>query len=405
MSEFSKSQKSMFISPKVNQTLDEIGIEDRQFQKMNMLGTLMCGMAHDFNNILTAILSYAELAKCPEPQDSFASLQGITKAAIRGRDLVQQVLAFGSQQEQNLQPTNLATVTAEVLQLLRVALPSTIKIDQEQATLPSFVLGDSIQIFQIVMNLCLNAADSMRTKGGVMEISLSHVNMERGHMKDYPDLTPGPFVRLKIRDTGSGISPHIFAQIFNPFFTTKKKPEEGTGMGLAVVLDVATRLQGMISVDSVPGGGTTFDIYLPKFSAPAETKEASEESPTMGNECILFIDNEDSICRLVQETLKHFNYTVITQTSSHEALEMFLEAPDQFDLVITDLSMPNLSGEEFINNIRRCKPDIPIILCTGLDKELADEQARKLAVQTSLLKPFTPHSLATTIRQELDRAG
>jgi len=403
MSELSKPKSPMFINPSISQTWDEIGDDDYQFQKMNMLGTLTCGIAHDFNNILTAILSYAELAKCPEPHDSFASLQGITKAAIRGRDLVQQILSFSNQREQNLQPINLATVVAEVLQLLRVSLPSNIAIDQERATLPSFVLGDSTQISQIVMNICLNAVDSMRTNGGIMKVSLSHIDMESEQMKDYPDLTPGPFIRLKVRDTGSGIPPHILANIFNPFFTTKK-PGEGTGMGLAVVLEMVTHLQGMISIDSVPGRGTTFNIYFPKFSEPVEPTEVPKESSTRGNECILFVDNEDTICQLVKESLLHLNYTVITQTCSQKALEIFLVSPDRFDLVITDLSMPHLSGENFINNIRSYKADIPIILCTGLDKEPANEKARKLHVQVSLLKPFTPYSLATTIRQVLDRA-
>ena len=401
MSEFTKSQKPMFISPKLNQTWDEIGKEERQFQKMVTLGTLTCGIAHDFNNILTAILSYAELAKGPEPQDFFASLQGVTKAANRGRDLVQQVLSFGGHRENNLQPTNLAAVIAETLELFRVSLPSHIEIDQVRATLPSYVLGDSSQLSQVVMNLCLNAVDSMRTKGGVIEISLSHVNMKQEHMNDAPDLHPGPFVRLRIRDTGSGIPHHRLQKIFSPFFTTKK-PEEGTGMGLTIVLDVVTRLRGMISVESEPSRGTMFDIYLPKISDSIERKKFSDGSASNGDERILFVDNEDSICRLVKETLNPFDYTVMTQTNSQEALNIFLEKPNLFDLVITDLSMPNLTGEEFINKLRHSKPDIPIILCTGLNEELANEQVRKLYAQASLLKPFTPHTLVTIIRQVLD---
>jgi nitrogen-specific signal transduction histidine kinase/CheY-like chemotaxis protein len=404
MSKLSKTPSQAALNPKDHETWDGIDIEDRQFQKMNVLGNLMCGMAHDFNNILTAILSFAELAKGSDPHGSESHLQGVTKAANQGRDLVQQILLFGSQREQEPKPINLAVVMKEVLSLLCVSLPANIEIDSERAAQPSFVMADPIQIAQILMNLCLNGAHSMGTTGGVLEVSLLEVKMNRESMKDYPDLPPGQFVRLRVRDTGSGIPPQVIERIFDPFFTTKQLGE-GTGMGLAVVQDIVTRHHGMISVDSVPGQGTIFDIYLPRIPEVFETQEIVKVPVAKGNECILFVDNERSICELARENLKHLGYTTVTQTSSREALDMFVKTPDQFDLVITDLSMPQMNGERLAQELLSIRPDIPIILCTGLNQAFADEHVKAIGVQGSLLKPFTESDVASTIRRVLDRAG
>ena len=263
MSKLSKTLSRTVMNPKVSENGDGIEIEDRQFQKMNMVGNFMCGIAHDLNNILTTILGFAELANCSRSRGSRSHLQQVTNAAIRGRDLVQQILLFGSQREQEPKPINLATVVEEVLHILRASIPATIEIVSERAVQPSLVVADPIQISQILMNLCLNGIHSMSMTGGVLEVSLLNVKMDRESMKDYPDFTPGPFVTLTVRDTGSGISPQVIERIFDPFFTTKPS-DKGTGMGLAVVQDIVTRHHGMISVDSVQGQGTTFDIYLPR---------------------------------------------------------------------------------------------------------------------------------------------
>ena len=406
MSKLSKPPSQKVMNTKVNATWDRIGIEDRQFQKMNVLGNLMCGIAHDFNNILAAILSFAELAKCSDTQDSWSHLEGVTNTANRGRDLIQQILLFGSQREQEPKPINLATVITEVLQLLRVSLPTTIEIDSERAAQPSFVLADPIQISQILMNLCLNGAHSMSTTGGVLEVSLLDVEMDRGCMRDYLDLSPGPFVRLRVKDTGFGIPPQVIERIFDPFFTTKNSGE-GTGMGLAVVLDIVDRHHGMISVDSVVGQGTIFDIYLPRIPEVSEAQEVIEAPVAKGgerNECILFVDNESSICELMQERLKLLGYTIITQTSSREALDMFSKMPHQFDLVMTDLSMPHMPGANFARKLKSIRPDLPIIFCSGLSQVWADKYAQAIGVQACLLKPYTHSEVAYTIRRVLDRA-
>lgn len=364
----------------------------------------MCGTAHDFNNLLFAILTFAELAKNSEPQKSKTHLQGITTATNLCQALVQQLLDFGGQREQEPKPVDLSVVTKEVLSLLRLSLPTTIEIDDEGAAHPRFVLANSIQLSQILMNLCLNGAQSMSTTGGVLEVSLADVKMDSERMQDYPDLASGSFVRLRVRDTGVGIPSHLIKRIFDPFFTTKESGE-GTGMGLAVVWDIVTRHQGMISVESVLGQGTLFDIYLPKISEEFETQEVVEIPGAIGNECILFVDDERSICELVQENLTHLGYTIITQSSSQEALDIFLETPERFDLVITDLSMPKITGERLAQKLLNIRPDLPIILCTGRNQAFADEKVREIGIQGSVLKPFTESDVAHTIRRVLDRAS
>lgn len=292
MSKSPKTFTQMVVSPKAYETWNSIEMKDRQIQRMNVVGNLMYGLAHDFHNILTTILTCTEMANVSQPYDSGPRLQGVTKAAKRGRQLVQQVLLFGSQREKKPQPINLALVIQETVSLLRYSLPKKITIDSDRAVQPSFVLADSVQMSQILMNLCLNGAQSM-SAGGVLEISLSDVKMYSESMKDYPDLTPGPFVRLRVRDSGEGIPPHQIKRIFDPFFTTKKSGE-GTGMGLAVVQDIVTRHYGMISVESVLGEGAIFDIYLPQI--PEVFHKQAVEAPVVGgNTCQVLEDHASPI--------------------------------------------------------------------------------------------------------------
>lgn len=404
MTKLSKAPGHTFMNSKETKAWIGIETEDRQFQKMSVLGQLMCGVAHDFNNILTAILSFTELAKLSGPQGSGSHLAGVTQAAHRGRDLVQQILRFGGQREEEPRPINLASVISEVLQLLHVSLPPTIKIDREKMAQSSIVLADPIQMSQILMNLCLNGAQSMSPTGGVLEVSLLEVEINWDNLKDFPDLMPGSYVRLRVRDSGSGIPPEMMERIFDPFFTTKKSGE-GTGMGLAVVQDIVERHQGIILVDSVLGYGTTFDIYLPQIGEVFDIQKDGDVPVSKGKECILFVDNERPICELIQEKLKGLGYTIITQTNSQDALDMFLKTPDQFDLVMTDLSMPKMSGERLVQNILSIRSDIPIILCTGRNQAFADECVRALGAKGSVLKPFAENAVAKTIRQALDRAS
>ena len=292
MSKVSQAQYSMWATSRDYIPRFEMDRQVRQFQRMKMVGNLMCGLAHDFKNILTIILSGTELAKLSARCDARRHLKGVTKAATQAQHLVEQVLLFGRQQEQEPRSVHLAEVIQKTMALVCVSLPPTIKTNLDQVVdSHCCVLADPIQISQIVMNLCLNAAQSMRSTGGVLELSLKKVTMDRDALKDYPGQTPGSFVRLRAQDTGSGIPPEVIGQIFDPFFTTKQSGE-GMGMGLTVVRDIVNRHDGMMFVDSTVGKGTRFEIYLPIIADQRELNpevsrsiKAGKACPIIGQEC------------------------------------------------------------------------------------------------------------------------
>ena len=276
-----------------------------------MVGNLMCGLTHDFNNILTIILSCTELAQLSGRSHSQPHLESVTNAATRGQHFVQQILLFGRQQEQKPKPINLAEVIQGTLSLLRVSLPKTIEIDFDRAGHPSFVLADFIQISQMLMNLCLNAAQSMGSTGGVLELSLMTVTIDQEMIKDCPALHTGSFVKMRVRDTGSGIPPEVIKQMFNPFFTTKESGG-GTGMGLTVVQDVVARHDGMMVVDSIVGQGTHFDIYLPHISEGVEADAIWSKPIREENECPVvaqeLVSRQD-----FHENIQHFDCCALDQ--------------------------------------------------------------------------------------------
>ncbi len=284
----------------------------RQFQRMKVVGNLMCGLAHDFNNILTIVLSCTELAQVSERSRSQIHLQGVTDAATRGQRLVQQVLRFGRQREQAPKIVNLAEVIQETVSLLHASLPASIKIVSTRAVHPSLVLADPIQLSQVLVNLCLNGAQSMDSADGVLELSLLDVPMNRETMKGYSDIPPGSFVRLRVRDTGSGIPPEVIEHIFDPFFTTKQSGE-GMGMGLTVVRDIVTTHHGIMSVDSKVGQGTLFDIYLPRISDRVEVGTAMNW-PIKEEDVCPTVDEEFSICQDFQERRQQIDSTALAQT-------------------------------------------------------------------------------------------
>jgi PAS domain S-box-containing protein len=376
----------------------------RQAQKMQAIGTLAGGIAHDFNNILSAILGYTELALDEVEQGSavWNKLQGTLAAGRRARDLVQQILAFSRQTELTRVSIQMHLLVEEALTLLRAALPSTLMIRPIIDRHAGAVLVDPTQMQQVLINLCTNAAHAMREAGGTIEVRLEPIEIAVDALAIPPDLKAGAYVRLTVQDTGHGMEPEILERIFEPFFTTKSMGE-GTGMGLAVVHGIIANHGGAITVESTPGQGSTFAVYLPRSDSPSTAALPTEEPVIGGNERILFVDDEATLVHLGKVTLQRLGYQVIVCTSSSEALETFRAAPHSFHLVITDRTMPTLTGEELVHKLRQIRPDIPIILCTGFSHPVTSEQLRALRVDAFLLKPVMADEWARMIRQVLER--
>jgi signal transduction histidine kinase/ActR/RegA family two-component response regulator len=381
------------------QRLDE---QVRQGQKIQAIGTLAGGIAHDFNNMLTAILGYTELASDDVPRDSITwrNLQRVLTAGIRARDLVQQILAFSRQSTTQLQPVEISLLVREMLSLLRASLPSTIEIRQHLETDVGTVLAAPTQIHQVLLNLCTNAEHAMRATGGVLEVRLEAVKVDAAFAAVHPELKPGPHVRLTVCDTGHGMSPEVLERIYEPFFTTKEVGE-GTGMGLSVAHGIVASHGGAMTVVSVPGKSTTFAIYLPCSAGPTTHPSSVAESIPRGHEHILFVDDEAMLVNLGQELLTRLGYTVAGHTSSVEALNAFRAAPHQFDLVITDQTMPTMTGEALVRALRDIRSDLPIVLCTGFSYAMTKDKAATLGIDAFLLKPLVAQDLGRTIRQVL----
>jgi PAS domain S-box-containing protein len=377
-------------------------VQLRQAQKMEALGTLAGGIAHDFNNILTAILGYTELALFTIPTENppWHHLQAVRKAGQRAAALVQQILTFSRRTEQQRTPTQLQLLIQETLQFLRATLPTTIALQQDLDPRAGPVLADASQIHQVLLNLCTNAAHAMRETGGALHIRLEAIRLPTEDASAPHGLGAGPYVRLTVRDTGHGMPPEIRDRIFEPFFTTKG-PGEGTGMGLSVVHGIIASHGGAITVESAPRHGTTVRVYLPE-SAELPVASARPEAPMPhGRECILFVDDEEALADLGHALLTALGYEVVAVTSSREALAVFQAAPERFDLVITDHTMPQLTGEGLAQALRCISPHIPIILCTGFSEAMTAEKAQALGIDAFCLKPFVLQELGQTIRRVL----
>jgi len=433
----------------------------RQAQKMQAIGTLAGGIAHDFNNILFPIVGYTEMAMGDLPEESVtrSNLEEVLKAANRATGLVRQILTFSRQSEQERKPLKIQPIIKEALKLLRASIPSTIEISQNIDKGCGAILADPIQIHQVMMNLCTNAYHAMREKGGVLAVSLSNVDfgppcpswcdseskmlmqskpglgqgrdvvgtgccacksglgqglrsadLEKHHKHSafrIPhseiELVPGSYLRLTVSDTGHGIEHADMERIFEPYFTTKG-PGKGAGMGLAVVHGIARSHGGYITVYSEPGEGATFHVYLPRIDSSAIAPvTVSTESVPNGKERILLTDDEEQIVNMVQQMLERLGYHVTARTSSVEALEAFRTQPEKFDLVITDQTMPNMTGAELAQKLMGIRPDIPIILCTGFSEVIPEEKARAMGFQDYVMKPIVKSEMARIIRRVLDQ--
>ena len=382
--------------------------ETRQAQKMEAIGVLAGGIAHDFNNTLSVILGYATLTRAMLPENSREqqNMQHIHTAGERAKDIVEQILTFSRKRPPERRPVRLREVVEEALKLLRASLPATIDMRQDMpADLNDVVLADQTQLHQVLMNLCANAEHAMRDAGGTLEvrIDIAEVDATRFAAESSTELRPGAYVRLCIRDTGHGMTVDVRDRIFEPYFTTKAFGH-GTGMGLAVARGIIASHGGAIMVESQPEIGTTFVIYLPQIDVDIDHGPADDDETPLGNrETILFVDDEAILTLLAQEMLEQLGYDVETKTSSLEALAAFRAAPQSFDLVITDQTMPLMTGETLAQELRAIRPELPIILCTGYSHSINADQAAAKGFDAFFMKPFDMHDLAVVIRRVLTR--
>ena len=376
-----------------------------QAQKMEAIGTLAGGIAHDFNNILSAVIGYTELAleNAEKETSLYENIQQVHLAGMRAGNLVSQILAFSRQSEQELKPLQVGPLIKEALKLLRSSLPTTVEIEQKISTKLDNVMGDPTQIQQIVMNLCTNAAHAMEEEGGQMTVSLSQVTLTRKDYHRYPDLSPGRYIKLSVQDTGKGISPEIMEKIYHPYFTTKEKGK-GTGLGLSVVHGIVRSYGGAVDVVSEPGKGSSFNVYIPTIRKHNLPVEQPDVVLPVGSERILLVDDEPALTDVSLKMLEMMGYHVTAVNDSLEALEIFHNTPQDFDLVISDMTMPKMAGNKLAANLLEIRPDLPVILCTGYSDNISEEKAVEIGVKALVFKPLTKKDLAKIVREVLDKA-
>lgn len=379
--------------------------EDRLARALRLeaIGTLAGGIAHDFNNILAAIIGYTELAMddVPPGNPAVPSLHEVLKAGERAKDLVSQILTFSRQARTEKKVVRVQLIVKEALKLLRSSIPSTIAITQDIDPHSPEVFADPTQIHQVVMNLCANAYQAMRDRGGTLAVGLAPVELDTALARSIPRLEPGSYLHLWVSDTGCGMDQDTLDRIFEPFFTTREKGK-GTGLGLATVHGIVSDLSGAVTVSSAIGDGSTFHVYLPTCKAEDRKDETGEDAVPRGNgERILLVDDESAILAFAKSMIEQMGYLVRTHSSSIQALEAFSQAPHAFDLIITDQTMPLLTGVELAAKVQAIRSDIPVILITGFSEIISAEQARKQGICVYLEKPFTRNSLARAIRQAL----
>ena len=379
-------------------------IQLQHAQKMEAIGTLAGGIAHDFNNILGAILGYAEMARedCLSGSVNPKDLDQVIQAGNRAKDLVKQILAFSRQAETEKTPLRPAAIIKESLKLLRSSIPKTIDIRSQIEDPTDLILADPTQVHQIVMNLCTNAYHAMEEVGGILTLSLRNKYIYQNDVLNVPNVKPGHFVQLAIRDTGTGIPWEIKEKIFDPYFTTKEMGK-GTGLGLAIVHGIVKNYGGFITCHSEIGKGTTFEINLPAFLEEIlPSQETAITSLAIGTEHILFVDDEEMLAEMGKTMLERLGYTVTIRTNSLEALTTFKYQPDAFDLVITDQTMPGITGYDLARGMLQIRPGLPIILCTGYSSTISEEKAKSLGIKGFALKPVAKQDLSTMIRTLLD---
>ncbi len=370
-------------------------------KKMEAMGTLAGGIAHDFNNILGAILGYTELSINELSEDSAvrANLEYVLSAANRAKDLVKQILAFSRKGDQEKKPVYLGNIIKETIKLLRSTLPTTIEIRFKIADGLNPIMADPTRLHQVMMNLCTNAGHAMRENGGLLEITLEEIALEADAIKG-KELEPGFYQRLTVSDTGHGMNVETQRRIFDPYFTTKKEGE-GTGMGLSVAHGIIKSHKGEITVYSEPGKGTTFHVLLPETEIKAVPETAPQAPLQRGNERILLVDDEWALVELGKQMLQRIGYTVDVKNSSMSALEAFRSTPTAYDLIITDQTMPGMTGIQLARQIKELRPDIPVILCTGFSEAVDEENFKSRGIDAFVMKPMVMRDISVVIRKVL----
>jgi len=377
----------------------------QQAHKMEAIGTLAGGIAHDFNNILGIILGNTELAmdEVQEWNPARYNLEEILTASIRARDVVRQLLSFARKTPLEQNPVKVDAIITGAVKLLRSSIPKNIEFRFNIPKKTQTILADPTQINQILINLSNNAVDAM-PDGGILEVNIKNAILDKDAASQIPDLNPGSYVILTVNDTGQGINPELENRIFDPYFTTKEIGK-GTGMGLSVVHGIVKSHRGLILVDSELGTGTTFSIFFPVVQEEAVIETETDAELHTGNERILFVDDEESIVYIGQNRLERLGYQVETRMSPVEALESFRANPDQFDLVITDMTMPQMTGDQLVKEILKIRPDVPTILYTGFNEKINEEKAKEIGFRQYIEKPFKISELAKIVRQVLDEKG
>lgn len=386
---------------KAEQEKENLETELRQVHKMEAIGTLAGGIAHDFNNLLAVIIGYADLAMDDIPNGNPAKpqLEEVLRASNRAKSLVKQILAFSRKSQQDRVPVQIPLILKEAVHLLRASIPTTIDIQLDIDSDCKPVLADQTQIHQVILNLCTNAAQSMENEGGILEITLKQIEIDPTQLSNQ-DLKTGSHLKLTVKDTGHGIEKQILEKIFDPYFTTKKFGK-GSGMGLAMVHGIVKNHNGLILVDSTPGKGSVFQIFLPAIDDAIEVQDKKATPLLTGTEHILVVDDEPAIADMTQLRLERLGYRVTIKTGSMEALELFRRHPGRFDLVITDQTMPHLTGKKMAAEMIQIQKDIPIILSTGYSSRIDEDKTENAGIRAFLMKPVGIKELSECIRRIL----
>ena len=391
----------------IGEDITERKIIEAQLQqalKMESIGTLTGGIAHDFNNLLYMIVGNTELAleDVPEWNPGYNNLKEIKSASLKAAGIVKQLLNFTRKSDQKLNPINIIPIIKDVLKLLRSTIPTTIEIQEDLSGDDIVIFGDQNQINQVIMNLCINASHAMEDTGGIITVKARTITIEADSQRDLPEPGKGKYIEITVSDTGPGIDINIINRIFDPYFTTKEMGQ-GSGMGLSIVHGIVTSHDGAISVNSTLGKGSVFIILFPVIDEIPGVKADKRDEIPHGSETILFIDDEKVITDMMQQIFLKLGYKVETRLEPLEALDLFKSKPEYFDLVITDMTMPHMTGVALSKKLMDIRSDIPVIICTGHSSLIDEEKAKKLGIAGFVMKPVSMATIAKKIRKVLDK--